>query len=114
MFEKLSAVNSDISKKLQKNLKTRVDERMNRQIIELLRSLKDPANVISKATLVFAEKLVERLFGAGEVVPELSQFQIVPDENFNLTLQEELDFVLQEINLRFWYKAEQQLTNGLN
>lgn len=100
MFEKISAVNSDISKKLENNLKTRVDERMNRQIMELLRSLKDPAIVPSKATLVFAEKLVERLFGAGEVVPEPTQFQHVPEtsrqENFNLTLQEELDLVLQE------------------
>lgn len=52
----------------------------------------NPTNVPSKETLLFAKNVVERSFGAGEP----SQFQHVSDENLNLTLQEELDLILQK------------------
>ena len=41
MFEKLSLVNSEISKKLMDNLRIRVDERLNTDVMNLLRSLKN-------------------------------------------------------------------------
>ena len=57
MFKKLSMINSEISQDLHDNLKQRIDERINKEVMNLLKSLKDPSVAPSKATLTFAGRL---------------------------------------------------------
>ncbi|KAG5673183.1 hypothetical protein PVAND_003250 [Polypedilum vanderplanki] len=94
MFKKLLTINSEISKELHDNLKKRIDERLNKDVMNLLKSLKDPSVPPSKFTLTFAGRLASRLFGFndGNDEDEFSQ----PDEsdNINLSLKDELNLLL--------------------
>ena len=117
MFTKLSDLNSDISNQLITNLKIRVNERMNKDVMKLLQSLKDCSVPPSKTTLVFAENLATRLFGISTISDENEEVQQIVniDKNLNLSLQDELNILLQEdeLPLQFgrsdlnkWLKSE--------
>lgn len=97
MFKKLSEINSEISDKLIQNLKIRVNDRMNEDVMKLLRSLKDPTVTPSKTTLTFAGNLASRLFGVTDAgVDDVIQQSLNSNENENLSLQDELDMLLKK------------------
>lgn len=100
MFDKLENLNTDISKKLAENLKIRVNERMNEDVLQLLRSLKDPTITPSKTTLIFGANLASRLFD--DSVVEVQQ-NVNNDKTENLSLQDELNILLQENDLSVPY-----------
>lgn len=115
MFNKLSEIKSEVSDKLFENLKFRIEERMNMNVMSLLKSLKDPSVTPSKATLTFAGNLVSRLFGVNDENEVIQLPQIIP-ENVNLSLQDELNMLLQKeestilIGSDFkWLKSESTL-----
>jgi len=115
MFNKLSEIKSEVSDKLFENLKIRIEERMNMNVMSLLKSLKDPSVTPSKATLTFAGNLVSRLFGVNDENEVIQLPQIIP-ENANLSLQDELNMLLQKeestilIGSDFkWLKSESTL-----
>jgi hypothetical protein len=100
MLDKLKEQNSVISNELMNNLKRRTDERMNVDVMNLLRSLEDPEKAPSKATIQFAGKLASRLFGSSASESEREE-----DENSSqlesavtqeLTLRDELNLLLQK------------------
>ena len=81
-------------------MKIRVNERVNEDVIKLLRCLKDPAIIPSKATITFAGNLASRLFGVSDdVEDEAAKESPNIDENENLTLQDELNMLLQKEEL---------------
>lgn len=94
MFEKLSLMNSEISKKLMDNLKIRIDERWNADVMNLLRSLKNSTITPSTATINFAGMLASRLFGVNDV--EIIETTADNSTSEILTLQEELNVLLQK------------------
>lgn len=94
MFEKLSLMNSEISKKLMDNLKIRIDERWNADVMNLLRSLKNSTITPSTATINFAGMLASRLFGVNDV--EIIETTADNSTSEILTLQEELNALLQK------------------
>ena len=57
MFEKLSLVNSKISKKLMDNLRIRVNERLNTDVMNLLCCLKNSTITSSRDTITFVGML---------------------------------------------------------
>ncbi|KAL3875739.1 hypothetical protein ACJMK2_033660 [Sinanodonta woodiana] len=63
MFNKLANETNDISTELMGNLKCRLEERLNKDVMNLLRSLKDPSVALSNTTLNFAGNHPSRLFG---------------------------------------------------
>ena len=67
MFEKLSLVNSEISKKLMDNLRIRDDESLNTDVMNFLRCLKNSTITPSRDTITFAGMLASRLFGGHDV-----------------------------------------------
>jgi len=95
MFNKLSNLNNDISTKLMENLKCRVEERLNNDVMNLLRSLKDPSVAPSKTTLNFAGNLESRLFGVNDVEHVVEQSSN-DAESVNLSLQDELNLLLHK------------------
>jgi hypothetical protein len=114
MFNKLSNLNNDISTKLMENLKCRVEERLNNDVMNLLRSLKDPSVAPSKTTLNFAGNLASRLFGVNDVEDVVEQSSN-DAESVNLSLQDELNLLLQKDGLSIavggqdsfkWLKSE--------
>lgn len=97
MFEKLSFIKSDISKKLMENLKIRIDERLNTDVMDLLRSLKSPEIPPSRAALNFAGTLASRLFGVNDETDTSDK----PADNsttteIEMSLQEELNLLLKK------------------
>lgn len=97
MLRKLSSKNSTINVELHENLKSRIGERWNSDVMNLLNCLKDPSNVPSKNTLHFAGKLAERLFGMKNNEPNFNIIQEnLPD--LSLSLEDELFFLLQKNN----------------
>ncbi|KAL3853481.1 hypothetical protein ACJMK2_017017 [Sinanodonta woodiana] len=77
------------------NLKYRVEERVDKDIMNLLRSLKDPSDALSNTTLNLAGNLPSRLFGAKDV--EGVVIQLSNDaESVNLSLQDKLNLLLQK------------------
>lgn len=95
MFTKLSAINSDFSRELQKNLKKRVDDRMNTDLMNLLLCLKDPTSMPSEKTLKFAANLSSRLFGI-TLTEGSTEEENKEVNNEHLSLQEELNLILQK------------------
>ena len=95
MFNMLSNLNNDIRTKLMENLKCRVEERLNNDVMNLLRSLKDPSVTPSKTTLNFTGNLASRLFGVNNVEHVVEQSSN-DAESVNLTLQDELNLLLQK------------------
>ena len=95
MFNKLSMINSKISEELYNNLKIRTDERLNKDVMSLLKSLKDPLNTPTKATLIFAGRLASRLFGFDEET-EIDELIQSESENVSLSLNDELNLLLRK------------------
>ena len=94
MFEKLSLVNSEISKKLIDNLRIRVDERLNTDFMNLLRCLKNSTITPSRDMITFAGILASQLFGVHDVNIIEATSSNLTDEI--LTLQEELNVLLKK------------------
>ncbi|KAL3853627.1 hypothetical protein ACJMK2_017158 [Sinanodonta woodiana] len=94
MMNKHSNLKSVISTKLIENLKCRVEERFN-NVLNLLRSLKDPSVAPSKTTLNFAGNLPSRLFGDNDV-DDVAEQSSTDAENVNLSLQDEFKLLLQK------------------
>lgn len=94
MFEKLSLIKSEISKKLMDNLKIRIDERWKVDVMDLLHSLQSSTITPSRATINFAGMLASRLFGVNdvEIIETTADNSIIEI----LTLQEELNVLLQK------------------
>ena len=63
MFEKLSLIKSEISKKLMDYLRISVDERLNTDVMNLLGYLKNSTITPSRDKITFADMLASRLFG---------------------------------------------------
>ena len=95
MFKKLSMINSKISEELYNNLKIRTDERLNKDVMNLLKSLKDPSNTPTKAKLIFAGRLASRLFGFDEET-EIDESIQSESENVSLSLNDELNLLLRK------------------
>ncbi|KAG5671612.1 hypothetical protein PVAND_001805 [Polypedilum vanderplanki] len=70
MYRKLSEMENTISKELLDNLKKRINERWNHDLMNLLKCLKDPTSVPSRNTIIFAGKLSTRLFGLKRNIEE--------------------------------------------
>jgi len=100
MLHKLSESNSIISLELYDNLKKRIDERWNIDLMSLLKCLNDPSNVPSKNTISFAGKLASRLFGYMETVPQTDSNQTVDvkctESITYISLKDELNALLQK------------------
>jgi hypothetical protein len=99
MLNKLVSYNTAVSNDLHVNLKKRIDERINKDVMNLIKSLKDPAILPSKNTLSFASGLAKRLFGAEEAITQADATADVgaecSNENQGLSLQEELNTLLK-------------------
>ena len=94
MFEKLSLVNNEIRKKLVDNLRIRVNERLNTDVMNLLRCLKNSTITPSRDTITFAGMLASQLFGVHDVNIIEATSSNPTDEI--LTLQEELNVLLKK------------------
>ena len=94
MFEKFSLVNSEISKKLMDNLKIRVNECLNTDVMNLLRLLKNSTITPFRDTITFAGILASQLFGVHDVNIIEATSSYPTDEI--LTLQEELNELLKK------------------
>lgn len=100
MLKKVNELNSNFSFELHKNLSKRVDERINSDVMNLIKSLKDPNCIPSKNVLNFAGKLGQRLFGfAGLESNDDSSLDDDHLQTSQMSLQEELDFLLSKENL---------------
>ena len=95
MFNKLSKLNNDISTKLVEHLKCRIEERLNKDVMNLLHSLKGPFVAPSKNTLNFTENLVSHLFGYNDVEDVVEQSSN-DAESVNLSLQDKLNLLLRK------------------
>jgi hypothetical protein len=98
-YKKLTDLNSDISNELLINLKKRIDERWNRDVTNLLKSLRDPSNVPSKATIDFAGKLSSRLFGTetyNDAATLNEESNSPTDASKELSLYDELNILLNQ------------------
>jgi hypothetical protein len=62
MMKKIGESRSAIANEFKSNMEKRLDERNDRYLINLFRSLKEPGFVPSKQALNLASKLLERLF----------------------------------------------------
>ncbi|KAL3842795.1 hypothetical protein ACJMK2_020779 [Sinanodonta woodiana] len=67
VFNLLSNRNNDISTKLMENLKCCVEERSNKDVMNLLHSRKDPSVALSNTKLHLARILPSRPFGDNDV-----------------------------------------------
>ncbi|KAL3885711.1 hypothetical protein ACJMK2_025757 [Sinanodonta woodiana] len=90
MLQKLLDIDHEISRTLHDNIKRRIGERINNDVMNLLPSLKDPSISPSKYTLIFAASLAYRLFCRNNL--KLSN----DAEERTMQLQEELNLKLQE------------------
>lgn len=90
-LKKLDELDTEISRNLSHNLRTRINERWNHEVMNLLKSLNDSSITPSKATIDYAGKLSHRLYGANDcsVLTENNSTQQI-EVGENLTLQEEL------------------------
>lgn len=98
MFDKLSKIDNDIAREMFENLKRRVDERMNTDVMNLLKCLTDPSNVPSRNTLNFAGNLSSRLFGTRDEDESESEISEPGNQETSgpLSLQDELNALLQK------------------
>ena len=94
MFEKLSLVNSEISKILMDNLRIRADERLNTDVKNLLCCLKNSPITPSRDTMTFARMLASQLFGVHDV--NIIEATSNTHTDKILTLQEELNVLLKK------------------
>lgn len=94
MFEKLSKLDSDVSKKLKENLERRVDERLNCNLMSVVRCLQDPNVSPTKDVISFASKLMTRLFGSTENENPQAELPNQPNDEENFSLQQELTALL--------------------
>lgn len=93
-FRKLENLQSEISSILLKNLKKRVEERWNNDLMNLLKSLKDPSFTPNKNAINYASNLATRLFG---MVDENDIINIEQSEEaLHMTLENELKLLLQK------------------
>lgn len=101
MLQKLLEQNTTFSIDLHENLKKRIDQRWNSDIMDLLKSLNNTTNIPSKSTIAYAGKLAARLFEISEDPEneELQEIQSTPE----ITLEDELKILL-----------EQKTTGGVN
>ncbi|KAL3842129.1 hypothetical protein ACJMK2_020177 [Sinanodonta woodiana] len=88
IFNKLSNLKNDISTKFMENLKCGVQERLNKDVMNLLCSFKDPYVASSKAMLNFAENLTSGVFGDNDVEDIIKQSSN-DVKSLNLSLQDE-------------------------
>ena len=101
MLQKLSDIDNEISRTLHDNIKRRIDERINNDVMNLLPSLKVPSISPSKNTLIFAASLASRLFCVIDDYDdddEEKQSETLSNdaEERTMSLQEELNLKLQE------------------
>lgn len=95
MLNKLNNLNTAIADSFYTNLKKRIYERRNEEVMQLFKCLKDPSYTPSKTTLTFAGQLAHRLFGfasndENEMTPSASI------EEIPKTLNEELNEILSK------------------
>lgn len=94
MMDKLENLQSEIAGKLFQNLKLRIDERWNYDLMSLLRSLNDPNHTPTRQIIIYAGELANRLFGVHEEqVPETT---VNNEEPLNMSLQDELNILLEK------------------
>ncbi|CAF4348505.1 unnamed protein product, partial [Didymodactylos carnosus] len=94
IFGKLENLKSTISLELHECLKKRIEERMNSDVMSLLKCLNDPSNVPSKNIINLAGKLSQRLFGSKNGSEEVDQPEQQESQD-NIPLQDELNLFLQ-------------------
>lgn len=95
MLRKLDAQNTEISISLYNNLKRRISERFNQEVVDLMKVLRDPSIIASKNILNFAGKLSKRLFNVQIQDDEDSEIQNSDSMSENLSLQDELNLLLK-------------------
>jgi hypothetical protein len=94
LYDKLQQQNNGISTSLLENLKVRISERMNENVKNLLRCLKNPNTSLTASDLRFAKDLMVRLFHV-ETVGE--QEEVVFMEEHISTLEDELNELLRNV-----------------
>ena len=110
MVAKLFAMNTEITSLLHSNLKKCIDERINKNIMQLLRCLKDPSVVPSKNALNYAGKLAFRLFGfTSDEEPLLAEAQYTTSESSPVSLKDELGALLNKDSITHLPKSTDQL-----
>ena len=70
LYDKLQQQNNGISTSLLENLKVRISERMNENVKNLLRCLKNPNKSLTTSDLRFAKELLVRLFHIEPIVEQ--------------------------------------------
>ena len=110
MLVKLFAMNTEIASLLDSNLNKRVDEKINENVMQLLRCLKDPSVVPSKNTLNYAEKLAFRLFGftSNDEEPLLAETSSTTSESSAVSLKDELNALLNKDSITNLPKSTDQ------
>lgn len=98
MKSKISKCKSKIAFELLKNINKRIDERVNVNVMNLFKALKDPSFIPTKQDLDLAIQLLNRLYKReydNEPLLETSQNEESVENQNNLTLEEELDLILK-------------------
>jgi len=99
MKSKISNCKSKIALELLENMKKRIDERVNVNLMNLFKALKDPKFVPSKQALDLAIQLLKRLYqkAYNNESMETSEDQelTMVEIQKNLTMKEELDLILK-------------------
>lgn len=102
MKNKLKESNTQISSALLNNISKRVDERINLNLMNLLKCLKDTNNVPSKQAINLAENIMRRIFKDNEslvVNGSDSNVQVnEPEHQKEFTMEEELSEILKSGN----------------
>ncbi|KAL3875788.1 hypothetical protein ACJMK2_033705 [Sinanodonta woodiana] len=98
MFNNLSNLNNEITTKLMENFKCCMEEQSNKDVMILLRSLKDLYFALSNTTLNFAGNLPSRLFGDNDV-EDVIKHSSNDAESMNLSLQDKLNLLLHKDGL---------------
>ena len=98
MLAKLFAMNTKIASLLPSNLKRRIDERINENVMQLLRCLKYASVDPSKNTLNYAGKLAFRFFGFNfnDEEPLLVEAPCTTSESSPVSLNDELNALLKK------------------
>lgn len=102
MLQKLENVAGTIGTELYENLKKRINERMNKNVMDLIRCLKDSTNIPSRNTIIFAGELASRLFGVDdcqEININIESQEASTSASSSTSLKDELNHLLQKENL---------------
>jgi hypothetical protein len=100
MMQKIAESRSAIANEFKSNMEKRLNERTDRNLINLFWSLKEPGFVPSKQALNLASKLLERLFkNDNDEDDQILESEEEFDSNESVSMADELSLLLKQAEL---------------